>query len=58
MVGQQEDHVQLNMVSSSLLNQGDDLQASLDDDNLISTPPRGTINLFIYKCLYEHFKLN
>jgi hypothetical protein len=57
MVGQQEDHVQLDMDSSSLFNQGS-LQVSLDDDNLVNTPLRGTINLIIYKCSYEHFKFS
>jgi hypothetical protein len=37
----QQDHVMLDMVSSSLPNQGDHLQTSLDDD-LISVSLKGT----------------
>jgi hypothetical protein len=39
------------MVLGSLLDQGDHLQISLDDDNLISTPLKGTTFSSISVCI-------
>jgi len=41
MVGQQEDNVGLDMILSSLPNQANHLQASLVDENIITTPLKG-----------------
>jgi hypothetical protein len=46
MARQQEDHVRLDMLSSSLLDQGDHLQASLVNENPFSTPLKGKTSSF------------
>lgn len=46
MARQQEDHVRLDMLSSSLLDQGDRLQASLVNESPLSTPFKGKTSSF------------
>jgi hypothetical protein len=53
MAKQKKDHVRLDMVSSSLHDQGNHLRASLDDDNPISTSLSATTSSST--CVYMNF---